>query len=138
MAEPGKSFGHQIAEEALSDIPINDAAKTEIEKDALLARFMELLIQGSKTNPGVKWRVETWGGLRGEHPEYTGRLSPIGFVAWSITGNWPTIVNETDHLDSLGFESVSYALGEACENYDGEEAGKRTLRRRIVKRLRIK
>ncbi len=115
-----------------AETKIGKAADTEKAKQKIKERFLELFKQALKTNPGVSWSIESWGGIRGTHAEYDGRVSPIGYVVWAASGRWPTLINETDYLDELGFGPVSYEIGESCEHVDDEDAGSGSFRSKLL------
>ncbi len=133
MAEPEQFFGYPVVAGDPKAVAFGEAAvKRDRLKVALISRFIELLRKARKTNPGVTWIVDQWGGIRGRHPEFEGRVSPLGFVVWSITGEWPAIGDEITELDKHGFESVSLALSVACEEFVDEAAARGSLRQRIL------
>lgn len=108
----------------------NDSEK---QKSNLKNSFVRLLRDAVKSCPGATWTVEHWGGIRGEHPEWTHRFSPVGFVVWAETGLQPSLRDEVPAMDAkLGLDVVSYDIGEACENLDEPDAGKMTLRCKIL------
>lgn len=111
-----------------------EVAQRERKKRALMSRFVELFKQAAKTNPGVDWVIEHWGGIRGEHPEWEHRFSPIGFVVWAATGQQPTLRDEIDALDSeLGFDIASLSISQACEEQGDND--RRSLRAKLISLL---
>ncbi len=106
------------------------------EKAQLKNKFVRMFRDALKTCPGATWTVEHWGGIRGSHPEWTHRFSPVGFVVWAETGLQPSLRCECESIDAkLSLDIVSYEIGEACENFDDAESGKGSLRSKIISSL---
>ena len=106
---------------------------SEDEKQALCNRFVQVFRNCTKKHhKEVDWIVDYWGGIRGEHRAWPHRLTPISLVVWQMTGEQPTVKDEIEHLDELGFGPVSLEISKAIEGDTGKDS-RMSLRNRLLK-----